>query len=101
MKPFFLAFVPLLFLLLAASCWSALASFPLPGSDPVPAEVFRRGALAGPLFEILILPARWAGSAAMFVGPALWAGLFGFLVAFFVRRLAFRRQAIALSRPAV
>ena len=87
MKRFLCALIPITLIVLAAGYWGLAHSFPIPGNDPRPNWYVDQQELAGHVFNIVILPARWSGQAAIFVGAAIWAFLPSLVFVFLWRKV--------------
>jgi hypothetical protein len=73
MKPFLCAFLLLTLCFLGVASMGLMLSFPIPGNEPVPDQQIEQAKLGSQLADRVMLPARWAGDAAPFIGAALWA----------------------------
>ena len=89
MKPFLCFFVPLFLLVLGLGYWGVEVSFPAVDSSAYPEWKQKLGAQ---LFDAVILPARWSGPAAIFVGAACWTFPPALAFAIVWRRVITRQQ---------
>ena len=54
---------------------------PLSGGGPLPEWVVEQENQRVRIFDALVFPARWAGGADLFLGPAIWALVFSLPIA--------------------